>query len=322
MGKALRLLIILLVAFPCYGQNVVPIFFQTSVNSAPMAATPTFSPAAGTYLGSTSVTISTTTSGATICYTTDGTTPTAVTPGTCTTGTTYSSAITVSATETINAIATETGYQNSSVGSATYTITPAPAIKQSALSTTDGTYTATLPSHTAGGMTCVFAVLNTTTAPTIANTAGWSWGTPASYSADAGAITYSMWAWCTATLADSSSDTATVTSGASHGGIAFVDISDTSAIDSSAGTGAATYSAITTGTITMTGTADLVCGMERNGGGGGTNPSGYTSLTAAGTGYWGQDAYNAITCQALTGSSTSITMGAANGWDAFGVAIK
>src|SRR5438876_6163920 len=40
------------------------------------ATTPTFSPVAGTYVGSQSVTMSTTTNGATIYYTTDGTTPT------------------------------------------------------------------------------------------------------------------------------------------------------------------------------------------------------------------------------------------------------
>ena len=38
-------------------------------------ATPTFSPAAGTYSSAQTVTISTTTGGATIRYTTDGTTP-------------------------------------------------------------------------------------------------------------------------------------------------------------------------------------------------------------------------------------------------------
>ena len=49
----------------------------------PTDATPTFSPGAGTYSSTQSVTISTVTSGATLCYTTDGTTPTATVPGTC-----------------------------------------------------------------------------------------------------------------------------------------------------------------------------------------------------------------------------------------------
>ena len=50
-------------------------------------ATPTFSPAAGTYGSAQSVTITTTTSGATIRYTTNGTTPSS------TVGTVYSSAV-------------------------------------------------------------------------------------------------------------------------------------------------------------------------------------------------------------------------------------
>ena len=78
-------------------------------------ATPTFSPVAGTYTGAQTVTISDTTPGSTIYYTTDGSTPT-------TSSTVYSSAITVSTSETVNAIATATGLTNSAVGSAAYTI--------------------------------------------------------------------------------------------------------------------------------------------------------------------------------------------------------
>jgi hypothetical protein len=78
-------------------------------------ATPTFSPAPGTYLGTQTVSLSDTTSGATIYYTTDGSTPT-------TSSTAYNGPITVSATETLKAIAAETGYANSSVATATYTI--------------------------------------------------------------------------------------------------------------------------------------------------------------------------------------------------------
>jgi Legume lectin domain/Chitobiase/beta-hexosaminidase C-terminal domain len=78
-------------------------------------ATPTFSPVAGTYSSTQNVTISDTTAGATIYYTTDGTTPT-------TTSTKYVGAILVSSTKTITAMATATGFSNSAVAIATYTI--------------------------------------------------------------------------------------------------------------------------------------------------------------------------------------------------------
>ena len=84
------------------------------------AATPIFSPVAGTYPSTQSVTISDATAGATIYYTTNGTAPTAI-------STPYAGAITVSSTETIEAIAVATGYNNSAVASATYTIQAAAA---------------------------------------------------------------------------------------------------------------------------------------------------------------------------------------------------
>src|SRR5262249_51769822 len=80
------------------------------------AATPTFNPPAGTYSSSQSVTISDASSGVTIYYTTNGSTPT-------TSSTVYTGPITVSLTETVKAIAAQTGWTNSSVGSAAYTIT-------------------------------------------------------------------------------------------------------------------------------------------------------------------------------------------------------
>ena len=86
-----------------------------SGSSIPACATPTFSPAAGTYTEAQNVTISTTTQGAKIYYTTDGTDPTINSSD-------YSSAISVNETTTIKAIAVADGYNNSAVATATYTI--------------------------------------------------------------------------------------------------------------------------------------------------------------------------------------------------------
>jgi hypothetical protein len=83
----------------------------------PPAAMPTFSPVAGTYTSSQTVTISSTTSGVSIRYTIDGSTPSE------TAGTLYSGPITVSSTTTLNAIAYESGMTDSTVASATYVIT-------------------------------------------------------------------------------------------------------------------------------------------------------------------------------------------------------
>ena len=80
-------------------------------------ATPTFTPAAGTYTTTQSVTIASETDGASIYYTTDGSTPTDE-------STPYSSAISVSSTTTVKAIAIKDGMTNSSVASSTYTILP------------------------------------------------------------------------------------------------------------------------------------------------------------------------------------------------------
>lgn len=82
------------------------------------AATPVFSPAAGTYDSAQSVTITCATTGAAVYYTTDGTTPSA------SNGTLYSGPITVSATATIKAVAVKSDMTDSDVASATYTITP------------------------------------------------------------------------------------------------------------------------------------------------------------------------------------------------------
>jgi hypothetical protein len=81
----------------------------------PTAAPPAFSVASGTYASSRSLVLSDSTPGAQIFYTTDGSIPTA-------SSTRYTGAITVASTQTVNAIAVASGYYNSAVVSATYTI--------------------------------------------------------------------------------------------------------------------------------------------------------------------------------------------------------
>lgn len=78
-------------------------------------ATPTFSPAAGTYSEVQNVEITTATDGATIYYTTDGTDPDA-------TSTEYTAAIPVAETMTIKAIAVKEGMTDSEIATAEYII--------------------------------------------------------------------------------------------------------------------------------------------------------------------------------------------------------
>jgi hypothetical protein len=89
-----------------------------AVNPAGPAATPTFSPAAGEFASAQTVTISDTTPGAAIYYTTDGSTPT-------TASTPYTAPVSISATETLSAIAVAPpGYTVSATASGLYAINP------------------------------------------------------------------------------------------------------------------------------------------------------------------------------------------------------
>jgi hypothetical protein len=120
--KTLCGLILALATLPVHAQILAPILYhQTAAASqvAPLA----FSPVAGTYSSTQTVTISTATSLAVICYTTDGTTPTE-TANLCLGGTTstYSTPISVATTQTVQAIGTKALYTDSAVGSAPYTI--------------------------------------------------------------------------------------------------------------------------------------------------------------------------------------------------------
>ena len=88
-----------------------------AATTAPVAATPSFSPAAGQYTSTQSITLSAATPGATIYYTTDGSAPTAA-------STKYSGAITVSQPAVIEAVAIAPGYINSGLARAQYVIAP------------------------------------------------------------------------------------------------------------------------------------------------------------------------------------------------------
>ena len=114
------------------------------VNAIP-AATPTFSLPQGTYTSTQTVTISDTTPGATIYYTTNGATPT-------TSSSVYNGAITVSYTETLEAIATATDYTASAVANAAYAINiptnPVPVIDSSS------------PAYTSAGGTAFTLTVN------------------------------------------------------------------------------------------------------------------------------------------------------------------
>lgn len=84
-------------------------------------ATPSISPAAGTYSSPQSVALSCATPGSTIFYTIDGTQPT-------TASSVYSSPFTLSATATVKAIGTAPGFGTSSTATSAYTISNATAV--------------------------------------------------------------------------------------------------------------------------------------------------------------------------------------------------
>jgi hypothetical protein len=111
MKTMLTLTIVFLLACAgCGGNN--------SMSMTP-AATPTFSPAPGTFSSVQNVSLSDSTPGAVIYYTLDGTVPT-------TSSLRYSQPIPILQTTTIRAVATASGYAMSDVATGTYMIALAP----------------------------------------------------------------------------------------------------------------------------------------------------------------------------------------------------
>jgi hypothetical protein len=90
-----------------------------SGGGGPVAA-PVFTPGGGTYSAAQNVTITSSTSGASIRYTTNGSAPTE------TNGTLYSAPVNISSNTTLQAIAYESGFTDSTVTSASYVIGSTP----------------------------------------------------------------------------------------------------------------------------------------------------------------------------------------------------
>jgi hypothetical protein len=93
---------------------------SVGAGTTPTATTPVFSVGAGSYTAAQTVSITSATAGAKIYYTINGTTPT-------TASTLYNGPVSVAASETLEAITVASGYNNSAVASAVYTINVASA---------------------------------------------------------------------------------------------------------------------------------------------------------------------------------------------------
>lgn len=87
----------------------------------PVVPTPSFSLLSGNYNGNQTLSLTNTLSGSTMYYTIDGTTPTTSSP-------VYSTPFTLSSSTTVKVLAVKSGYTNSVIATANYTITQPPVI--------------------------------------------------------------------------------------------------------------------------------------------------------------------------------------------------
>jgi hypothetical protein len=117
--------------------NVSVVVLAVSLQSAPYAASVTLSPMPGSFTNAQAVTLADSTPGAVIHYTTDGSVPTA-------SSAIYHAPLMISATTTIKALATASGYSTSAVVSGTYTLSQSstPVAATVDLSPAPGSFTA------------------------------------------------------------------------------------------------------------------------------------------------------------------------------------
>ena len=140
---------------------------------------PTFNQHGGIFQGNQTVQL-TAAQGGVICYNTTGSPATNGSTG-CNTGTQYSTPITVSSNETIYAVAGGTGFSDSSVGAAAYTINPfasgaTPPANAPTYSPVPGTYpgaqTVTISTTTSGGYICYALATSSPSLPPQTNNEG------------------------------------------------------------------------------------------------------------------------------------------------------
>jgi len=230
----------------------------------PATPAPDFSLPAGSYSGIQNLTITDSLAGATIYYTTDGT-PT-------TSSTEYTGPISVSSTETIEAIAAATGYSTSAVITAAYTITisaPAFALSASPVSVSvpqGGSGTSTISATDVGGFTGTVTLAAT----------GLPSGVSASFAPGSAAGTQVL-TLTASTSAQTTSSAVTVTITGTSGSLSAtttVDLSITPEPGFAPGSGGTTSLTVTpgttagnTGTISVAGTngfsgiVDLTCSV-------------------------------------------------------------
>jgi hypothetical protein len=265
-------------------------------------ATPTFSPVGGTYVGTQSVTI-TSTGATSIYYTTDGSTPT-------TGSTLYSGPVSVSSSLPLKAIGVTTGWTNSSVGSANYVIGGGVAFVASTAATDNGSFAGTITTSaidTSGANFLVTCVQSSGGTRTMSDSYGNTWQA-LGYSGNAAQLFYSY----NPTVGTGHTFTATTSGGdISIAVAAFSGMLTTSSVYES---GSNVYGSpiggsqgpVQAGSITPATSGDLIInglGWTKTSGSQGTVSidSGFTLLDLTGIGNWS----NAVLAYLITSSTSS-----------------